>query len=1265
MRRALHRTGNARRRTTTDKPLFRLPIPAALLLTLTSVLVSLAVAQAMHSTGDGRIHPGPCSTSQDGVTHAAALLNPGSGWTPGGPPSSHHPIWARVMSAQMGYRDALTPPAMSQSPPLASLQSSTPVLFGQSEYMMGDVAVAVIFPESDGTVDPQSETWDEERMEACLAGIAAGLSWWESQEPEANLAFYVTSYGTAATGYEPIARPHDNEALWVAQIMEGLGYGTDNITYLEEVAALNSYEMGLQEADWAFTIFVVDSLNDADGAFSDGWFAYSWVGGPYLIMTYDNNGYGIEDMDFVSAHETGHIFWATDEYDGYEEYSGYLNVADDDGALCLMNNGIWDICPATAGQIGWTDTDSDNVLDPMDTAPETVFDPVPPDFTDNTVLTFGGQTEDIPLPNNNPQWWSSGQDVSINSIVDVQYRVDGGEWLSATPADGAFDEGAEDFSFTTESLSPGLHTIEARSLNSAGNWDESPAQHSVVVDVTNPTLVIGTIPDFVRTVPWLGGSANDPAPGQLDRVEIQMRNVSQDMYWNGTSWTPTSTWITASGTASWSYALPPLGNGTTYRVRAMAIDSAGNESAVISESFTFDTTAPTIAMSDIPDPVDSLPAVSGTAADAAPGQLDTVEIHIWNVTENTYWDEAGWAAVPTWVNASGTTSWSRALPPLASGSTYEVQARAIDSAGNESPVVSDTFTFDDLTGPTVWMIPLPDFVSSLSWISGTAADAPPGQLDRVEVQIRNATENTYWEGTAWVPAPTWVTASGTASWNYPLPSLDNGTVYGLSARAIDSAGNESAAVSHTFVFDTVIPSITLDDMPDAFNWLSSVGGRPADAPPGQLDGVEVQIRNTDQGTYWDGSSGWTAAPAWVRASGGDSWSCTLPSLTSATYQVSARAADRAGNTSAVAARTFTLDNTLPTITMESVADPVNRLSAVGGTAADAPPGQMDRVEIQIRNLAQGTCWDGASSWTVAPTWIRASGTDSWSYDLPALNDGSAYEIRTKAIDSVGNESVVAAASFTFDATPPTITVNDIAAAVSSLPFIGGTAADAAPGELDRVEIQIRRTGQDTYWGGDSWTPGPVWLAAAGTHSWSYSLPGLNDGSAYEIRARAVDLAGNESAAAGDTFAFDTASPVVAMNDIPDPAKALPSIGGTADDPSPGQMDRVEVLIRNVTRDTCWDGSSWVPDSTWIAASGTDSWSCPLPRLAGGQTYEITAKAIDTAGNESAVAGDTFTYSPPVSPWIWIAVGIVAALLATVALLVLVPRVGAAVQSGMR
>jgi hypothetical protein len=326
--------------------------------------------------------------------------------------------------------------------------------------MIGDVAVTVIFPESDNTTDTESETWDSTRIDACIAQITDGLGWWKDQEPAANLIFHINSYGTGATGYEPITRSHDDEGLWIAEIMEGLGYPSDNGTYLDQVAALNDYEMSQQETDWAFTIFVVDSLNDVDGSFSDGWFAYSYVGGPFTVLTYDNDAYGTDNMDWVCAHETGHIFWATDEYDGIPERSGYLNVLDDENADCIMSYPLnWNLCTATRGQIGWRDTDGDSILDPMDTTPDTIFDPAPPDFTSDTVLTYTGQAEEVPLANNNPQWWSSGQDVSINTITDVQYRVDGGEWQSATATDGDFDEGIEAFTFTTSPLTPGTYMI--------------------------------------------------------------------------------------------------------------------------------------------------------------------------------------------------------------------------------------------------------------------------------------------------------------------------------------------------------------------------------------------------------------------------------------------------------------------------------------------------------------------------------------------------------------------------------------------------------------------------------------------------------------------------------------------------------------------------------------------------------------------------------------------------------------------------------------
>jgi sugar lactone lactonase YvrE len=52
-------------------------------------------------------------------------------------------------------------------------------------------------------------------------------------------------------------------------------------------------------------------------------------------------------------------------------------------------------------------------------------------------------------------------------VTAVQYRVDGGEWIAASPADGIFDSTMESFTLTTAPLAPGTHTIEVKAFNAA------------------------------------------------------------------------------------------------------------------------------------------------------------------------------------------------------------------------------------------------------------------------------------------------------------------------------------------------------------------------------------------------------------------------------------------------------------------------------------------------------------------------------------------------------------------------------------------------------------------------------------------------------------------------------------------------------------------------------------------------------------------------------------------------------------------------------
>ena len=356
-----------------------------------------------------------------------------------------------------------------------------------SEYMMGKVVVSVILPESSGAIDADIETWSSAQQATVVSEIVGGMEWWRSQYPyaAAPLTFVYDLHYSVPTGYEPIKHPRSEEGLWISQVMAALGHGCDFRSYLDAVIDHDSDLRESNGADWAFTIFVVGSSRDGDGEFPDGYFAYAYLGGPLMVMTYTNDGWGIGNMDRVAAHEAGHIFGAGDEYcePGYSccdpnTYYGYLRIVNSNcasGVTCVMAGNDDAVCPVTRQQLGWRDSDQNGCPDVLDVAPTVTISAGGADTTDTTP-SFSGLASVTAYPNQ----LHPGEDVTLNRIAGVQFRVDGGGWQECQASDGEFGDGAEEYAFTTPPLEYGAHTIEARATDSSGSASAEPYPRATV-----------------------------------------------------------------------------------------------------------------------------------------------------------------------------------------------------------------------------------------------------------------------------------------------------------------------------------------------------------------------------------------------------------------------------------------------------------------------------------------------------------------------------------------------------------------------------------------------------------------------------------------------------------------------------------------------------------------------------------------------------------------------------------------------------------------
>ncbi len=383
-----------------------------------------------------------------------------------------------------------------------------------SSFMIGDVSVSVIFPESDETVcldlpactqyGPDQEDWTGEEIQNVKDEIFLAMDWWVLRENGSHLTFDYNFEEMIPTEYEPIWGPGSSSnagrCFWINDNLEHLGYSPDGSDCTPFVFEYVNDHRG--EAEWGFVIFVVDSSEDVDGAFDyDGSFAFTVVhddgsgGGPYSVMTYDNGNYGIENMDSVCAHETGHIFGARDEYGSCTctSHGGYLYYENQNCINeCLLDEISIMKYPTEAfpqglideyarGQVGWQDSDGNGILDIQDTFPDIWLNE---GIEDELGFYFDGNASINIFPAINPYY----NDISINTIGNVVYSYQleeepWSDWFNTGAKDDIFDSAQELYEFIFNEIGGGDYTIKSKAINSVGNENESNLQYVTITSL--------------------------------------------------------------------------------------------------------------------------------------------------------------------------------------------------------------------------------------------------------------------------------------------------------------------------------------------------------------------------------------------------------------------------------------------------------------------------------------------------------------------------------------------------------------------------------------------------------------------------------------------------------------------------------------------------------------------------------------------------------------------------------------------------------------
>ncbi len=704
----------------------------------------------------------------------------------------------------------------------------------------------------------------------------------------------------------------------------------------------------------------------------------------------------------------------------------------------------------------------------------------------------------------------------------------------------------------------------------------------------------------------------------------------------------TATWITATGSASWSATLSSLPDdlGQTFAVRAR--DNAGNVSAPEVRTFDVDTAAPTLAVTGgntAPTLVyrNSDITLTGTASDANGDPTVTVS-----------YSKDGGSDVTIFTGV--TSSWT---------STLDLDAGPDNVAGNgdDGHIGDGEFVFtiiaEDTVGKTTELSrsvridtapPSAEVTSVSPVVEGTTVNgvvtvrallADDIALESTEwallAQSAGApTDGNYAAVTGSKTAPQFVIDTTAASANVVVngAAAEDGTVVNgqtsvLWIRGTDRAGN-SYEVSQELSIDqgsdtpqisfTTLDGGVTDPANSYLNLIESNGLiRFTITDDDLVDSSSIEVSVGD-------ATSWQTLAANGQSTPADTLSVTAnydlysPSmLTEGTTSLYLRVSDEGSAKSGIAAVQsqvgpiyLMVDRNFPTVTESTLGGDVFRSTFfdLGGTVSDTNA---------LKWLTVTESKDGADATTALDTALSGT-SDSWSV-VGMPDNGSADDgeyLYTITVTDGSDKQTVLTRTVTIDTTNPlaAVVTNPVADAwLNSSTFIfSGTASDGTGSGIESVYFTETARGAGPPAQGD-----PSWENASvdGSGNWTASVS-IGGAGEREFHVYSEDAAGNLGSVTTHNFGLDQANPSASVTggSATSYVNSDFTIDGTFSDASGLASVDVEVSFNS-------GAFSAATPATATFDNGTGNWG--WNKTLGGETdgnYDYRFTFTDNAGNSS-------------------------------------------------